>query len=236
MEATVDARGARTERTYDAVGRLIATKMADGGTTGYAYCADEPGSAPCEVVDPMGRVTTMNYDALGRQSSVTDALGDTSTTAYDNMGRRAAVTDPNGHTTRYTYDYDGRLHQVMSPLSSFTAQVTYGYDARGNRTKVTDGLGHATTFTYDLANHLLTETTPIGTTTSYTYDPTGNRATRTDASSRTTIYTYDPNHELLEKHFADGVVHRSSTTAGATGPTRRTRRWRGRGSTTPSAG
>ena len=203
----MDARGARTERTYDAVGRLIATKMADGGTTGYAYCADEPGSAPCEVVDPMGRVTKMTYDALGRQSSVTDALGDTSTTTYDNMGRRSAVTGPNGHTTRYTYDHDGRLHQVMSPLSSFTAQVTYGYDARGNRTKVTDGLGHATTFTYDLANHLLTETTPIGTTTSYTYDPTGNRATRTDASSRTTTYTYDPNHELLEKHFADGVVH-----------------------------
>ncbi len=171
----MDARGARTERTYDAVGRLIATKMADGGTTGYAYCADEPGSAPCEVV-------------------------------ADHMGPRSSVTDPKGHTTSNTYDYDGRLRQVMGPLSVYNAEVAYRYDARGNRTKVTDGNGHATTFTYDLANHLLSETTPIGTTTSYTYDPTGNRATRTDASSRTTTYTYDPNHELLEKHFADGVV------------------------------
>jgi RHS repeat-associated protein len=216
VTARVDAKGNRTSFAYDALGRLIETTTPDGSVTSYGFCADLGGCSggscggvggsgqACEIVDPLGNVTSVAYDPLGRQSTRTDPLGNTTSQTYDPAGRTVSRTDPNQQTTLFTFDQASRLHSVDDPESYTT---TYGYDGRGNRTSVQDANGHVTSFTYDSANRLLTETNPLRQTTSYTYDAAGNRQTKMDGNGNVTSYSYDPNRRLTTVTFADGSAY-----------------------------
>jgi YD repeat-containing protein len=82
-------------------------------TTTYQYNAQGQQS---EVIDPLGNVTSYEYDSLGRliQTGYTPVNGvaTTSSETYDSAGNKASETDQLGRTTDYKYDNAGDLIEV----------------------------------------------------------------------------------------------------------------------------
>ena len=96
----------------------------------YAYFAD---NLLQSVTDPIGRVTSYNYDANGNTTSITQLSGTasaaTTTMTYDSVyGQLLSVTDPLNNTTSYTYDVSGALLAVTDPLQH---QTTFANDSQG---------------------------------------------------------------------------------------------------------
>jgi YD repeat-containing protein len=85
--ATTDARTNRSEVTYDALGRVVEVRDAEGHVTTRGYCADVASScATCgagstpdagceETIDPLGHTTRTDYDAKGRVINEIDGAG-----------------------------------------------------------------------------------------------------------------------------------------------------------------
>ena len=70
------------------------------------------------VTDPLGNVSTLVTDAVGRVIASTDALGNTSKSQYSPLNLLTQVTDPQGQNTAFTYDANGNLLHT----------TTYTYD------------------------------------------------------------------------------------------------------------
>ncbi len=199
--ARIDARGFRNEMRYDKLGRLVWSRDPLGNVTQMGYCA-ELAQQPCKIVDPLGNVTEVSEDELGREIQRRDPLGNAVFTAYDLLGRRQSVLDPAGNATFFGYDASGRLDRVTDALLNVTQ---YGYDGRGNRTAVVDANGHSTQFVYDRANRLTREVTPITTATDFGYDAAGNRSTKIDGKRQAGRFVYDANRRLTDIMYADGT-------------------------------
>ncbi|SIO13416.1 RHS repeat-associated core domain-containing protein [Singulisphaera sp. GP187] len=185
----------RSFATYDAAGRLTTE------------------------TDPLGRVTTYQYDPAGRLASVTapdpDGAGPLTAPvtryAYDAEDRLTSLTDPLGRVTTSNYDPAGRLASVVGPdpdgAGPLTAPVTsYGYDNLGRLTSTTDPLGRITSFAYDVRDRLTTITAPdpdgagplASPVTVYSYDAVGRPTTVTDPLNRVTTSEYDAAGQLIK--------------------------------------
>jgi RHS repeat-associated protein len=146
-----------TSFTYDNVGNKLTGTTPDGNvsgatpgsyTTHYGYDADDE---PTTVTDPLGNITTKQYDDVGnvskvidplkqgagtyldqyaydldhRKTSTTDAAGMVAKTTYDADGLKATTTDQNNNTTLYSYDQDGHLTQKQVPHAISGSTITY---------------------------------------------------------------------------------------------------------------
>src|SRR5207244_1103328 len=106
------------------------------------------------TVDPGGlnRTTTYTYDALNDQTSATDPLGKTSTMSYDARGNLLSIISPfdDLYVTEQDLAYGDSSHPgdvtQMSDIAGVTASLAY--DLAGNLTSVTDALANKTTYTY----------------------------------------------------------------------------------------
>src|SRR5439155_11850018 len=121
---------------------------------------------PTSQTDPLGNVTALTYDALGRQ--LTEVLpGDaggldtvpalTRTTTYDELG--SVLTEVESWTP-------------LGGGTPVTRTTTHVYDLRNRETSVTDPAGVATLTAYDAAGGA-TSSTESGTTTLRTFDGVG---------------------------------------------------------------
>jgi len=174
----------------------LGTLPSTAATTTYSYDAD---GQLTDTVDPLGIVTHLVRDALGRTTDSTIAYGtaDAATThtvydtagritsqtaaygtpaasttsyTYDGAGRALTVTDGDGYVTTRTYDAMGRVLTVSVPLSSTTAALTTNqYDAFGNLVAVTDPRGNTGYFYYDALNRLKLQVDPEGFATATNY-------------------------------------------------------------------
>ena len=90
-----------------------------------------------------------------------------------------------------------------------------GYDSSGRMTSLVEPRGNVAgadptqyrwTYTYDNADHLLTQTDPLGNQTTWTYDAAGNLKSRKDAKLRTTSYGYDADNHLTSVMAPDTTV------------------------------
>ncbi|MEU9272455.1 LamG-like jellyroll fold domain-containing protein [Streptomyces sp. NPDC048251] len=198
--SVTDPMGARTEATYDELGRqltattverypsvanfvsrytwddasnqTVSTTPAGISTTGTYNAAGEPRT----LTDPAG-ATKFDYDGLGRQTETTDATNRRTTTAYDALGDITASTDYGTGTTA---------------LRTATAE----YDVEGNRTAVVPAGSRArSTYVYDALGRTTTQTEPVTATTSITttlgYDAAGNLTRLTDGRGNKTVYTFN---------------------------------------------
>src|SRR6266700_6066629 len=76
-------------------------------------------------------ITTYNYDALGRLTSVVQADGSPpATTTYS--GNCKTVTDEAGKSRKSCSDTLGRLTQAFEDPSTLNYETDYAYDAPGN--------------------------------------------------------------------------------------------------------
>jgi RHS repeat-associated protein len=232
-----DARGLRTRETspvgavttfaYDSAGRLANRVDPRGNVAGanpadyrWSFTYDGAGRQKT-VTDPLDRVTTMDYDVLGRLVSTTRPDGTTvmvydpngnvvSTTTpagttsstFDPLNRVATSTDLRGKSTSYGFDPAGNRTQVTDPLGRVT---TYTYDPDGRMTSVVDARGNAlganpadftTVYAYDELGQQVQVTDPLGLTQSTVYDRVGNVQRRTDSKALNTTYAYDSMNRL----------------------------------------
>ena len=219
LEWVTDARGKRTQFTYDTRGDLVAVTDPLGTST----------------PDPNDHVTRFEYDDFGRRTAVVNPLGHRTETLYDApgnvrrvrqfdgtrpidttftytpAGRRETATDPNGRITDYQYDTYGRLWKVFQPAVEGVRPVTtYGYDLMSNLTSIMDAENRTTTFVYDAYNRVQTIIYPGPREENFIFDASGRLATRTRGGV-TTSYGYDALDRVTSKTFSDGTPSLSYT-------------------------
>ncbi|MDH4328689.1 MAG: hypothetical protein OEV77_09210 [Nitrospira sp.] len=143
--------------------------------------------------DALDRITTFQYDAKNRLTTVIDPLLGETVYTYDGNGNLLTVKDAKNQTTTFAYDSRNRLITATDPLGKVEQ---YTYDGNDNLTSRVTPKADTISFAYDAVNQLLSKTLPGTQVTSYTYSPVGNILTVTDPDSVLTM-TYDQANRLL---------------------------------------
>ncbi len=155
--------------TYDLLDRLLSASVTAVAASSTPYTPYAPAA-----------VTTMTWDALGRQLTETNtrdgaSLG-TTTMTYDAAGRRMSMAWPGGFEVTYAYDTTDAMTQIVQAGSPY---ATYGYDNLGRRTSIARPNGVNTTYGYDPASrltslaHAFTSGGSGGVSFAYTHNPAG---------------------------------------------------------------
>ncbi|MEW6584404.1 MAG: RHS repeat-associated core domain-containing protein [Nitrospirota bacterium] len=118
---------------------------------------------------------------------------------YDDIGRRTSLTLPNGVTTNYDYDNASRLLNLehLNPAQQVLESLTYAYDANGNRISMNrpslpSPLPQSVSNTsYNDANHMLSFNDK-----NMAYDNNGNMSSVINTCG-TTNYTWDVRNRLI---------------------------------------
>ncbi len=116
----------------------------------------------------------------------------TATINYDSLGKVTSLVDANGNQRVYTYNSGTTQVQVKDSANNVVLSWTQKFDSNNLNTGKTDAASHSSTIAYtDTANPLKPTriTDPNGHTTSYTYDSFGNILTVT-TPRLTTTYTW----------------------------------------------
>lgn len=201
--ASRDARGALTTRTllagtgYDGSEALVTReRTADGATVTRSY--DQFRNLRI-AWDGIGRVTRMDYDALGRLTQVTRPSGQSDSYAYDVLGQRIRHWDSHyGAANAEVTDYDmqGRvIRQVSTGGSEGIADVTtttYSWSS----TLATEGMG---TF----GGWVTTTTVANGRTSTGHADMFGRTVQSIDLGGRSTYSSFDLAGRLVMRNNGD---------------------------------
>jgi RHS repeat-associated protein len=179
--------------------------------------------------DPLGNITTYEYNANGQQTQTLSPEGAVTGSEYDEMGRLILSTDPEGNITTYEYDALGRLVQVnyavgtdivTSTVNEYndngwlikaTAQdggeTVYEYNKNGQILLITDAKGGVTEYVYDVLGRTVSVIDALNGETSYDYDENGNLISVTDAMGGVTSYEYDELNRVIST--TDAVANES---------------------------
>ncbi|WP_326825434.1 RHS repeat-associated core domain-containing protein [Streptosporangium sp. NBC_01756] len=198
--AVIDPTGARSEATYDDLGRQITqTQIERKPTTAVLTTAltyNEAGHLTKSVA-PGNKTTDFTVNAAGEVTATKDPLTHTSTVGYDLLGRTTKVTDPLGNATEATYDLAGRQIEAkdLTKTGSLVRTLGFGYDPTGNPTSAISGEGHTTRRTFDAAGRMTALIEPVSAdksiTSTFGYDATGARTRLTDGRGNATWTTYN---------------------------------------------
>ena len=161
LTSTTDARGAVTERRYDALNRPVGAVSTNGGSIEtVAWTYDDPSvgrfaiGRVASMSDPAG-ATTYDYERRGllRRESRTFVNQPVPPPPGDGDGRglsigttsedRAPGTPAWSATTSFTYDRDGNRNSIAYPSGQLT--VTYAFDYAG---RPVSAAGFITSATY----------------------------------------------------------------------------------------
>jgi RHS repeat-associated protein len=168
-------------------------------------------------IDPKGRVTKFEYDALNHVTKVTDPLGGETAFTYDGNGNLLTLTDARGKTTTWTHN---NMDQVATRTDPLTRQETFTYDLNGNLKTWTDRKGKVTTYIYDALDRPTfvgfdtTGNPPTYASTITTSYDAGNRAIQTvDSGAGTITHTYDLLDRLTQEQTPEGTITYTSDAA-----------------------
>jgi YD repeat-containing protein len=195
-----------TQIYYDALGRQVATRDANGNLNRQTW--DGAGQLATEI-HADGGVITHSYDTFGDQIQLVDAMGNVTKSAYDNMGRNVSVTNTgvgvyyndgegvwggvDAVTLYSTYDQAGRkIYQDQG-----TGRTSYIYDARGNVLTTIDADGYQTRYAYDVAGHQVGELDANGNLSTWNYDSIGRLYAHTDIGGAEYWFHYDNANQLI---------------------------------------
>lgn len=157
---------------YDALGRLIGTR------------------------DANGNLRTTSYDAVGRQMATTDGLGAVTRYAYDIFNNQRLVQDALGYITFKSYDRGDRVTAIGDFLSDNIARTrntlqAYGLNVAGDRISVMDALNNTAYSTYDSQHRLLGTLSAAGVAMNYGYDVRGNKILETNGLTNINVTVAD---------------------------------------------
>ncbi|QWF16421.1 putative Ig domain-containing protein [Lysobacter capsici] len=156
---------------YDALGRLIGTRDANGNTR------------------------SNEYDAAGRLIVTHDALGQTTRFGFDALGNQRITQNPLGYLTYQDYDRLGRVVEIGDYLANGAggraraALQRYGLNQNGDRIHVFDALNNLSFYDYDSRHLMLRSQTAMGVVTGYAHDVQGRKIFETNARSGSATIT-----------------------------------------------
>jgi RHS repeat-associated protein len=184
-------RNLPTTTTYDALGRPVATTLAERVTTRTTY-------------DGLGRViaATENYVPNALPTADTNV---TRRTTYDALGQVVATTDPLGRITRYRSNGLGQTVAVTDPTG---AETTFGVEGSGAQRWVraadgalsvtfVDGLGRPVRTIQNYQSNAARGAADINVTTTVVYDQAGRQRAIIDPLGRETDFTYTLRDQLV---------------------------------------
>jgi YD repeat-containing protein len=181
---TVTSISGGIEHRFNSQGQVTSVADRNGNTQWYRRDAAEN---VVEIVDSVGRSTTLAYTSAGLVASITDPAGRVSQYSYDAGGRRLTrYTNPAGHATEYHYDMCGNLTELIDAGGNVWA---FGYDVHERVVLITDPLGDVMQFTYQEGTTLVTDAN--GHSTVYQYDEGGQVHERVDANGHTFRFAWD---------------------------------------------
>jgi len=191
-DASFDREGNRWSFTYEpAFGNVETIEDPMGNLSTFEY--DVTGSLKARV-NPEGDRLEFGYDGGGAPTTVTDGLGRTTTYAYDAAGNVTSIRDPLGNTATFEHDAGSRLVKAIDPNGAVTR---WFHDALNRVKQIVEPSGGVSTFTYNSKGNLLVFQDARGNTTTYTYDDMDRLLTRTDALGRARTFTYDLNGNVV---------------------------------------
>ncbi|WUF66943.1 DNRLRE domain-containing protein [Streptomyces nojiriensis] len=198
--SVTDPIGARTESTYDELGRKLTATTVERKPTLQnlvsRYTWDDAGNQT-EFTTPGGRRTTAAYSTAGEILTVTDPLGGVTRSTYDGLGRPVENKDATGRKTVTAYDVLGKPVSASDYGTGSTVlrSVSSEYDADGNVTASVSATGARRTYTYDALGRMTKQVEPVtatdAITTTFGYDSVGNRTRLTDGRGKATYYTFN---------------------------------------------
>lgn len=211
LTSRTDPRGHSVTMTYDTTGNVLTITAPAPLSYQRSFSYDSQNNV-VSAANGRGYTTTFEFDAPGNLIKVTRPGNNVILLDRDQSGTGllTTFTDPRGKVTEYEYDNDGNLAQVISSLGNKT---TMSYDGFGRMVSMVEPRGNETgadpdefrwSFTYDSADHLLTQTSPLGHSTTWEYEARGLLAARTDAKNRTTEYLNNAAGELASVVAPDG--------------------------------
>ncbi|WP_434099529.1 LamG-like jellyroll fold domain-containing protein [Streptomyces sviceus] len=198
--SATDPTGARTEATYDELGRrLTATTVERYPTTANLvsrYTWDDASNQTASKT-PSGITTSATYNPAGEPLTASDPAG-TARYGYDGLGHQTEATDATNRRTTATYDALGNVTATTDYGTGTTALRTASaeFDVDGNRTVMISAQTKArTTYAYDALGRMTSQVEPVSAgdsiTTSFGYDAAGNRTRLTDGRGSKTVYTFN---------------------------------------------
>ncbi len=178
---STDATGLTLTYGYDDLDHLTSVTYPDSRSETVEYASPAGPHLPTRIKDRAGRVTTREYDALGRMIMTVNPEGGTNRFNYDRNGNLQRFIDPNSNTTSFSYDAGNRLigktyadgrgesltydntGLVHSRINGRGQETAYHYDEEYNLVSIaysddTPGV----TFTYDQYNRLIGATDGLG--------------------------------------------------------------------------
>lgn len=182
--------GGTLHHTYNSNDKIIETKL---GSTIISTMKYDAYGRQTELVDKNAGTTTYEYDALSQIVKQTNPKGQTTMT-YNLLGQDLTRTGPEG-TTSYEYYPSGtaavnKVKKITSFTSGNTQDFTYNNLGRVlTEAETIDGSTHTVSYEYN-ANGDVTKTTyPSGFETKHAYDSNGFLSTIKNGAENVTLYT-----------------------------------------------
>ncbi len=174
---------------YDAMNRITKVTYPDATYELKAY--DKLDVAASR--DRAGAVTLFTHNALGQLTEVLDPMGRLTRLDWCACGDLEGLLDPNGNLTSWFRDVQGR---VVTKIFPGLTRTTTSYDGQGQIKQQTDAMGQASQFAYDIVGNLLEESYPNAQVptpkVTFTYDPSFNRLSSVTDGTGLTSFTYNP--------------------------------------------
>jgi RHS repeat-associated protein len=209
----VDAVGTAVEATtsfeYDTVHREDLVAVVDGRGKEWSYVYDPDTGDLLEAVDPVGGVTSFDYNGIGWLTSVVAPKGnETGATAtewmtafeHDDWGRVVAQVDPLANRVETTFDANGNVTSTETGLSATVTTgdvTTYAYDAVDRLETVDPPRPGARTYSYDPDGRRTGFVNELGGTWAYAYDDLGRLVSQTAPESLPSVYSWDEASRLV---------------------------------------
>lgn len=163
------------------------------------------------TTDPLGRINTVAYDALGRKISATQNYCPSGNNNPNCSG--SGISSSQNLSTNWQVDAQGNVLKETSPRQCTTSAPCY----QGSGNPITDNNNLATGYTYDGLLRLASVIEDQGTvgvhenlTTWYAYDPSGHTLSQTDGRGYTTGYTIDNLGRTTKVTDAGGNVEQTN--------------------------
>ncbi|MBC8066381.1 MAG: RHS repeat protein [Chlorobia bacterium] len=209
LQAVVDPMGFRTTNTYGRFEKLATTMDPLGRVTSFEY--DNTGFLRA-VIDPQGNRATTVYNPAKQKIAEIDQLGFATSFVYDNSARLSAVQDARGNRTTNVYN----ARDLIAVKDALSFATSFHYDSKGRRIGTETPLGNRTSSVYDLANQQTAQEDALGYKTSFTYDEAGNNTVVRDALNQLTTHVYETLSNRL-KAVVDANGARSTNVYDLTG-------------------
>lgn len=209
---SVDPLGLVTQMAYDKAGNVSLQTVhptdSRSALIGDGTTLDEMNGRYGTSTNEM-RVTSFAYDTAGRLKETVDPLGSVTRLGLDKLGRITASTQAFGTpleaTTHYTYDSRGNVVAIKDAVGNLTRHV---YDAANRRIGSLNALGALTRTSYDAAGQVIAvreHATKLDIAASTLEIPATSLTVTSSDADRVTRYAYTRSGQV--RFSVDGLNH-----------------------------